>query len=528
MAQKIVIGSRGSDLALWQAEHIKSLLKEECGIVATIKVIKTKGDKIQDLSFDKLEGKGFFTKEIEQALLDKEIDLAVHSMKDLQTTMPDGLVIAAVPKRANQRDLIIMRKEAFEGGVHLSLKEGAVVGTSSARRKTQLLLRRPDIEIKDLRGNVPTRIQKLRDGEYDAIVLAEAGVDRLAIDLSEFEQESLNSVRVVPAAGQGALALQMREEDEELITALEDLGDYTTETAVETERRILAELGGGCQQPIGVYAKRKGIKWRLYISVAKDMESLPRRYYGVKDKVNQFNIEDVNKILGLEFPGKRVFVSRSPDEMPVFSRLLEDRGVVVEGLSLIQTISVPFMVRQQVDWVFFSSRQAVNHFFDHMGQMSSNVFIGATGPGTAMAIEKRGLKVSFKGEDGNIVQVGQEFAKLVKGKKVLFPQSKIGRKTVQSQLHESSEAIDLTVYDTRQVDHTFMNQVDVVVLTSPSNAINFLEQYSFPKKQLKFVSIGGTTGNLLRQKGITDIVEASEPSEIGLADGVVNALAGKA
>ena len=178
MKSPIIIGTRGSELALWQANFTKTLLAEN-GIVAELKIINTKGDATQqwNLSFDKIEGKGFFTKELEDALLANEIDLAVHSCKDLPTTFPDGLTIAAYSKRANPFDLLLIKKDKVDETKVLKLPTNAIVGTSSARRKSQLLALRPDIELQDLRGNVPTRIKKLKEQNYDAIVLASAGLE---------------------------------------------------------------------------------------------------------------------------------------------------------------------------------------------------------------------------------------------------------------------------------------------------------------------------------------------------------------
>jgi len=171
--KKVVIGSRGSDLALWQAHFVQAELKK-LGCEVELNIIKTQGDKIQHLSFDKLEGKGFFTKEIEDALLSGSIDLAVHSHKDLETTPPAELQIACVSERANPADILLINKNAVDSSQKWLLKENAIVGTSSARRKSQVLKYRGDVQINDLRGNVPTRIQKLRDGNYDAILLAKS------------------------------------------------------------------------------------------------------------------------------------------------------------------------------------------------------------------------------------------------------------------------------------------------------------------------------------------------------------------
>lgn len=250
--KKVTIGSRGSDLALWQAYHVKAQL-EELGCEVQLNIIKTQGDIIQHLSFDKMEGKGFFTKEIESALLDKSIDLAVHSHKDLETNPPAGLMIAAVSEREDPADLLLVRKVVAVEDRQWKLAEGAIVGTSSARRKSQMMRFRPDVLLKDLRGNVPTRIKKLREGDYDAILLAKAGVSRLKIDLSEFEVIELDPKEFVPAPAQGVLALQIREEDTELAELLTKLDTPVVRRRIDVERRVLNQLDGGCQLPLGVY-----------------------------------------------------------------------------------------------------------------------------------------------------------------------------------------------------------------------------------------------------------------------------------
>lgn len=254
MSRKIIIGSRGSDLALWQAHHVEAQLKE-LGHEVEIKIIKTQGDKIQHLSFDKMEGKGFFTKELEDKLLSGEIDLAVHSHKDLPTEHPEGLIIAAVSEREDPSDLLLIRKEKVDSSKPLELIESPVVGTSSARRKSQLLHHRPDIEIKDLRGNVPTRINKLREAQYDAIMLAAAGVERLKLDLSEFHVLKLHPKEFIPAPAQGVLGLQIRETDADLQQILSHLNNEAVARRIGVERRILNLFEGGCQMPLGAYCE---------------------------------------------------------------------------------------------------------------------------------------------------------------------------------------------------------------------------------------------------------------------------------
>lgn len=250
--KRVTIGSRGSDLALWQANHVKRQL-EEIGCDVEIKIIKTRGDQIQHLSFDKMEGKGFFTKEIEDALLKKDIDLAVHSHKDLETESPEGLTIACVSERENPADLLLVRIESVSKEHKFEVKENAVVGTSSARRKTQLLHHRPDVTINDLRGNVPTRIDKLRSGNYDAIILAKAGVDRLQLDLSDLHVYTFNPKEFVPAPAQGVLGLQIREEDHSLAEVLNKINHEDVQKRIKIERKVLNLMDGGCQLPLGVY-----------------------------------------------------------------------------------------------------------------------------------------------------------------------------------------------------------------------------------------------------------------------------------
>jgi hydroxymethylbilane synthase len=252
---KIIIGTRGSELALWQAHFIKGQL-ENIGQEVELKIITTKGDAIQHLSFDKIEGKGFFTKELEDVLLSGEIDLAVHSMKDLPTTQPEGLRIAAISYRDLPEDWLIIKKDSMESGRVLKLKAAPVVGSSSARRKAQILSIRPDAEIKDIRGNVPTRLEKLRKGDYDAILLAGAGLNRLKINLSEFEVLKFSPREFVPAPAQGVLALQIRHEDKLLYQLLRNLHNSDVVQCTNVERKVLQLFQGGCHLPLGVYCER--------------------------------------------------------------------------------------------------------------------------------------------------------------------------------------------------------------------------------------------------------------------------------
>lgn len=255
------IGTRGSALALWQSRSIARVLAEQTGDEPELVIIKTSGDKFQKLSFSQIGTKGVFIKELEDALLDERIDLAVHSMKDVPTELPEGLTIAAIGKREDMRDALL----SLKGGTLASLPKGARVGTSSLRRQSQLLAARPDLRMLELRGNVDTRIEKLKRGDYDAIVLAKAGLDRLG--LSSNISEVLSYEISLPAAGQGAIGIEARSADADTLRVLVSLEDPETRAAVTAERSALAGLGGGCQLPIGAWGRMGNGKLLLDVAV---------------------------------------------------------------------------------------------------------------------------------------------------------------------------------------------------------------------------------------------------------------------
>jgi hydroxymethylbilane synthase len=250
---KLVIGSRGSELALWQAKFIKKKLeRKNKNLSVEIKIINTKGDKILDVALSKIGDKGLFTKELENELLKGSIDIAVHSLKDLQTELPEGLILAAVTKRHPVQDVLIARKK----GMKLKdLPQGAVVATGSLRRRSQLLHIRPDIKIEELRGNVPTRIKKFLESDWDAIILARAGIERLKLD--KYISSIINKDQILPAVGQGALGIETREDNILAVRMLKKIHDEKTFIAVRAERALLKALEGGCQVPIGAYGEVK-------------------------------------------------------------------------------------------------------------------------------------------------------------------------------------------------------------------------------------------------------------------------------
>ena len=249
--QKIIIGSRGSELALWQANFVKKELeKKNKNISVEIRIIKTKGDKILDVALSKIGDKSLFTKELENELLAKRIDLAVHSLKDVQTQLPKGLKLAAITKRHAVEDVLIARKK----GMTLNkLPENAVVGTGSLRRRCQLLHLRPDIKTEELRGNVQSRLKKFKESKWDGIILARAGIERMK--LQKHISSYIKKEEMLPAVGQGALGIEIHKDNKFVDKVLQSIHHENTNISVLAERALLRTLEGGCQVPIGAFAE---------------------------------------------------------------------------------------------------------------------------------------------------------------------------------------------------------------------------------------------------------------------------------
>ena len=290
----IIIGTRASKLALWQAEYVKRRLEEKYPeLTVALKKMTTKGDQILDAPLAKIGGKGLFTKELEDAMLEGEVDIAVHSLKDMPTEVPSGLIISAITKRFDVGDAIVSSKyEALA-----DLPKGAKVGTSSLRRKAQLLHERPDLDIHDLRGNVGTRLDKLESENFDAVILAVAGLKRLGF--GDRITEVIGQKIMLPAVGQGALAIETREDDKAVRARIDFLNDPSTVTAAKAERAFLSRVQGGCQVPVGVYATE--VKTVLHVeAVIASLDGM--RLYragidGAREEAEHLGIKLAEKLL---------------------------------------------------------------------------------------------------------------------------------------------------------------------------------------------------------------------------------------
>lgn len=513
----LVIGTRGSRLALWQADHIEARLKAT-GHPTQQRIIKTQGDRVQDLSFDKMEGKGFFTKEIEAELIAGTIDLAIHSCKDLETRDPEGLHIAAIAGRAASEELLIIRKEAVDNARTLGLKEYAVVGTSSARRKSQVRMFRPDVVITDLRGNVPTRVEKLRSGVYDAILLAKAGIDRLELDLSMFDVRVLDPRWFVPAPAQGALAVQSRRSDTHANQAAESLHDDVAALCVGLERAVLFGYRGGCQVPLGVHAVRKGNGFSLWASGARTHDAMPVRVHLIGHDANALADEVVARLQRTPRV-LRVLITREHEPTGLLARSLSAHGHIVQGERLLAPEAVAFTVPAEFDRIFFTSRNAVRYFAAGGGDLSA-ARCDAIGGATAEELRRHGADVAFIGDGADTSTIAAEYSARFLAQRVLFPCAETGLRTVQRSLPPEN-VIDLVVYRMRKVESVVVPEADIAIVTSPehANALHaVMPLHTFTHR----IAMGTSTAQRIRELSGSDAVIPWASNELALVDAVFN------
>lgn len=519
-----IIGTRGSKLALWQANHIKDRLAA-IGIRAELKIIKTQGDIVQHLRLDKLEGKGFFTKELEEELLRQDIDLAVHSHKDLPTQHPAGLVIAAVSEREDPSELLIIHKDRVDVSRRLSLKEHALVGTSSNRRKAQLLALRPDLDFADLRGNVITRVDKLRQRQYDAIVLAKAGISRIEMDLSDFHVEVISPVEMVPAPAQGVLAVQIRDSDSELKEILAAIHDEATAEEIGVERQVLALFEAGCHAPLGCYCRRTADGgFEVWTSKADTSDEFPDRYYAYAETSGGLAERIAQQYNRARRHPASVFISREIQEDSYFARAMKKHAIQVDGRSLIRTKALPLQVDKTelegVDWVFFTSRNSVRHFLEQKPALPAGIRYAVIGRGSEEELRMFGLVPDFTGADQGIdmEQVASEFAKLAEGHTVLIPRAVDTLGTMRRGLTAGTRVLDVPIYQTELDTEPAATEAEVLIFTSPSNIKAYFSAHKLTDNQ-RVICIGHASGREMEALGHTYVLPAT-PDEIGLAEAV--------
>ena len=516
MSQSLVIGTRGSDLALWQAYFLQARLAE-WGILSELHIIRTHGDRVQDRSFAQIPGTGFFTTELENALLAGDIDIAVHSHKDLPTQMRDELVIAGVSERADPADWLLIRPESVDRKEMMDLKIGCTVGTSSTRRESQLLAVRPDLKVKSIRGNVPTRLQHLVDGQFDAIVLAGAGLERLQLDLGSLRVVRLDPRDYPPAPAQGVLAFQCRRSDSETFAALSRLNNLSSSQIIKAERQVLANLRGGCQLPFGAYCEEQDGIMYLSISLGQDNGKFPRRLR-LENPDSDVLVVEAWKKLHDPSPAK-VFISRDLKEDSLLARACKDHNISLYAESLLTFEEVSVEWPLSVDWVMLSSRTAVQVLKNQAPDFAPSVRFGAIGEGTARALRRLGREVDFTFDPLNMSESAKLFLAEAKHSKVLFPSAETSMRTIQDLLGESVECIDLVVYQNRPREMFEIPVVDRAVLTSPMNARTYLERYP-ERSPDRFIAIGESTAKALKKLGCWNIYEARRPSDLALIEAI--------
>jgi hydroxymethylbilane synthase len=541
------IATRKSDLALWQAKSIQNLLERTGQIASELVYISTQGDLNLSAPFNTLDGRGFFTKELENSLLEGRTDLAVHSLKDLPTTTVPGLKLAAVLSRADRRDVLLARREARAERTPLPLREGARLGTSSVRRRAQASLLAPDLEILELRGNVPTRVRKLREGHYDAIVLAKAGLDRLELDLSDLDITVLELDVFLPAPGQAALAIEIRSEDPGTRLAVEPLDDARVRTEIEAERGLLNRFAGGCNLPLGAYAEFVGgAEVRLsafYAAYDRAGRPHPFRSTHIAPNSDAAAVAVFADLLAQKsrwarteraLAGCTVAVTRPETAVDGLKQAIEDMGgsllavptLAFEALSTDSRVSRTNW-QDAYDWVLFTSQNAVHFFRDLCPELPPLLKVGAVGAATAHALSEAGWNVDLLGTGQGGGDFATQFLEHVgPGRRVLWPTGESRRTELPDTLVAGGVTVDtFPVYRTvlPPVEYRLQSeslQLDWILVTSPEAGKNFVELYGRPHGA-RWAALGPTTQGAMQSLLGIPVAVARETSLEALAEVLV-------
>lgn len=557
----ITIGTRTSELARWQTNHVIEQLQHVWPeLHCEVKPFVTAGDKELDKALPEIGGKGLFTAELEEALRSGEIDIAVHSLKDLPVQNAPGLTIGAVIGRADVADGLVTN----EAQSLTSLAPGAVVGTSSLRRQAQLLAVRPDLRVKSIRGNVGTRVRKALDGDYDAAVLAAAGLTRLGLETSVAEWLSLDVM--LPAPGQGALAVQCRAADEATLALLATIDDSEVRRATIAERHFLQALGGGCSAPIAAYA-RAGDEGTLTFDgvVAAPDGSLVIRVSGSgsdpRRLAEALAVEAMDKGAGaileelaqpLESPpavpplhGRKIIVTRPRAQAQALAERLAALGATPILFPTIRIAPVSDTARlddairalARYDWVIFTSVNGVDVFWERMEALGRNVGVfdgtrlAAIGPATAEALEERGANADFIPEEFVAERIAEGLGD-VAGLSILLPRAEQARATLADMLREAGADVDeIATYHTLPATPEMkglspLEKADAITFTSSSTVRNFATLAGGAGEARRITSgicvacIGPITAGTVRELGM----QADVVAESYTIDGLLQAL----
>jgi len=551
----LVVGSRKSALAMWQTHHIVDCLKR-CwpDLSIEIRTYVTEGDRNLESALPEIGGKGVFTEQLERALELREIDLAVHSLKDLPVESGTAFTIGAIASRSDVRDCVVARN----GWTLDTLPRGAVVGTSSIRRQAQLLALRPDVTVKPIRGKVETRVRKVLEGQYDAAILAATGLVRL--DLGGHITQFLDAAVFLPAPGQGALGVQCRAGDGETLQLLAAIDEPGLRTAVTAERVFLQRLGGGCSAPIAAYAVASGQAVRMLGLVGSPDGARIVRVEGegvdadqLAAKLAERALEDGARAILDSFRaaypadttpalrGRRVVVTRPREQAAELCMRLQDLGAVpiCAPAIRIEHMADPAPMEDAIrridsfDWVVFTSANAVEVFCERCSKFAAKV--AAIGTATARALRERGIEPDFMPEQF----VGDALARdlpLQPGQRVLLPRAEIARRETAELLERrGAQVTDLPVYRTvsESISAGVMDEmrqgVDAILFTSESTVRSFLEavRTQLPGSALTeracIACIGPVTARAARELGLRVDAVASVYTTTGLVESLTEA-----
>lgn len=564
--KKIVrIGTRGSKLALYQANRVKEELEKVFPELRfEIEIIKTKGDIILDVPLSKIGDKGLFTKELENALFNNEIDMAVHSLKDLPTVFPKDAKLGAVLKRGETRDALI----SIENRSLSDLTVNDVIATSSLRRKAQLLRMNKDFKIIEIRGNVNTRIRKMSEGLCNVMVMAAAGLQRL--DMTAYIKELIPLETMIPACSQGAIAMEIRANDPFISDMLLRINDNDTWITTEAERAFLRTLEGGCQIPVGSYSKIEGEKFSItgFISGLDGQPFYKDTANGnIKDAVKIATdlaksiyerggkkvLEDIRNInLNIDQSGfplrNKVFIStRMVEQGDTLPELLASKGARLLSFPMIE-VKTSALTDNDIallknlssfDWIFFSSRNGVVNFFRQLidltgrTEIPSGLKIAAIGEKTALELEYYGYSAAFISNGNSSKEMADEFLKKhsAGNSKIILALGNLADDTLYNILSQGNKINRINVYDTekpQKIDADILDMIhrdlyDMVLFTSPSTFHNFLSVVK-PEvmSKIRMASIGSTTTKSMRDAGYEPLITASRSS----AEGLVNTIIG--
>lgn len=536
---KIILGARGSKLSLAQTQIVKNkLLAVNSQLEIEVTIITTKGDKnLAPIPLDTV-GKGWFTKELDKELLRGTIDIAVHSLKDLPESLPKGLCIAGIPEREDPSDVLVSTNNVLLKNV----KPGAVIGTDSIRRKVQILHKRPDVIVKSLRGNVDSRLKKLETGEYDAIMLAAAGLKRL--DLDSKITERFAETDIIPSPGQGALAIVVKEDNETIRELLTKLNDKDTIIGTTAERAFSKQLDGGCKTPTGAYAKIDKNTVTIYgmIGTMDGKHIIKESIEGPTSQAKQLgimlakNMFEKSKQYLLE--KKYIVITRPEPENTILEKKLQQYGASIYNFPTIQITenNIDKQILTEIhsfDWIVFTSSKGVEAFMHNADQslitILKNKKIAVVGPKTAEKLTSYNLKANFMPTKYTTHDLAKELTEIA-GKQLLLARSNIASKELVTDLKKKKAIVtDIPMYTTESIttpDKAFEKMikndtVNCLTFTSPSTVIGFFDRIGNAEIKQKVlaipvISVGPVTTKTAKEYGFTHIYTADEYTTDGM------------